>query len=177
MLVRNLELLSRTVDRVSDVAQLRSEKLTLQLETLDLVSLVSEVIAELGPSAASAGVELRLLSSASITGSWDARYMRQVATHLISNAIRHSGSTSVEVIVRGDDATAELLVTDYGRGIDAERRARIFDAFDVAETTRHGGLGVGLWIVQTLCRQFGGTATLLEDHSPGAAFRVLLPRV
>ena len=177
MLVRNLELLNRTVDRVSNVAQLRSEKLELKLETVDLASVVGDVIAELAPTAASRAVEMRFAEASSTTGSWDPRHLRQIATHLIVNAIRHSGSTHVEITVRGVDATAELLVADRGCGIDESRRARIFDAFDSADTTRKGGLGVGLWTVQTLCRQFGGTVALLDDHSPGAAFRVLLPRV
>ncbi len=59
--------------------------------------------------------------------------------------------------------------------IAVSQRAHLFDAFDEA-VKRNGGLGVGLWVTRTLCQHFRGTVHLVEDHAPGACFRVVLPR-
>jgi signal transduction histidine kinase len=138
---------------------------------------VREVVAAVAADAVAANVELRVAASRDVTGRWDRSRLRQVTLHLVTNAIRHSGGGPVDISVSHDDHQAELIVADRGHGIPAGRRARLFDAFDIAETRRTGGLGVGLWIVNTLCQHFKATVTLLDDDGPGARFRVVLPRV
>jgi signal transduction histidine kinase len=177
ILSRNLNHLTATLDRVSDVAQLRSEQLVLALENVELCAVVRDVVAELGTDALAANVELRVDAAVEVTGIWDRARLRQIASHLIANAIQHTGGGPVDISVTSDERHAVLTVADRGRGIDASRRARLFHAFDLAETKRNGGLGVGLWIVHTLCQNFKGTVSLVEDHVPGACFRVVLPRV
>ena len=176
MLSRNLKRLSGILERVTDVAQLRDEKLILARETVDLGALIQDVVAELSAEAAAAKVEFRV-EAATVPGSWDRARLRQIVFHLVGNAVRHSGGGPVDISLRSDDEHAVLTVADRGRGIDPARRARLFDAFDAAEPSSKGGLGVGLWIVSTLCRHFKGTVSLVEDHAPGACFRVVLPRV
>lgn len=177
MLARNLKQLSATLDRVQDVAQLRSEKLVLTREPVDLSEVARTVVAERAEDALAANVELQLDAPASVVGNWDRSRVRQITSHLVSNAVRHSGGGPVEVSVRNDDAHAILDVADRGRGIEESRRARLFDAFDFAEPKRGAGLGVGLWIVHTLCQKLEGSVALVADHAPGARFRVALPRV
>lgn len=177
ILSRNLNRLVGTLDRVTAVAELRSETLVLALETVELCTVVREVVAESTADAVAAAVELRVDASLAVTGRWDRSRLRQITRHLVTNAIRHSGGGPVDISVSHDDHHAELIVADRGRGIEASRRARLFDAFEIAEVKRNGGLGVGLWIVKTLCRHFKGTVTLLDDDGPGTRFRVVLPRV
>lgn len=177
MLSRNLQRLTSTLDRVGEVAQLRSEKLALTPEPVELSALVREVVAELGAEADAAGVQLHVEARTDVTGSWDRRRLRQIVSHLVANAIRHSGGGPVQIALTAADGHAVLAVADRGRGIEAGRRPHLFDAFDVADTRTKGGLGVGLWVVRTLCQHLGGAVSLVDDHAPGACFRVVLPRV
>ena len=177
ILSRNLKRLVGTLDLVADVAQLRSENLIFAWDIVELCGVVREVVSETTADAVAANVELRVDASADVTGRWDRARLRQITFHLVTNAIRHSGGGPVDISVSHDDHQIELIVADRGRGIPASRRTRLFDAFDVAETRRTGGLGVGLWIVNTLCKHFKGTVNLLDDDGPGARFRVVLPRV
>ena len=177
MLARNLGRLNGALERVTDVSQLRGEKLVLAKTDVELVAIVRDVVEACRADAAAASVELRVEAAAEVTGSWDRARLRQIVLHLVSNAVRHSGGGPVEISVSGDEAQAELVVADRGRGIALERRAGLFDSFDVPAAQRSAGLGVGLWIVQTLCQRFGGSVVLVEDHAPGARLRVLLPRV
>ncbi len=176
MLAGSLERLTETLDRVTDVADLRSERLVLALEDVDMAAIVREVVTECRAAAAAAKVELRVSSTSVANGTWDRSRIRQIARHLIANAIRHTGGGPVDIHVESSDTHVVLTVADRGRGIPANRRASVFNAFDLAGPKASGGLGVGLWIVYTLCQHFKGAVSLVEEHDPGACFRVVLPR-
>jgi len=82
---------------------------------------------------------------------------------------------------RSTDATeiASSQVRDDGIGIAAEMLGRIFDLFVQAPQSidrAHGGLGLGLTIVQNLVSLHGGTITATSDGvGKGSTFIVRLP--
>ncbi len=80
--------------------------------------------------------------------------------NLLSNAIKFTptdGCIDVEIDADGD--SFRVSVTDSGDGIAAEFLPHLFSRFRQADgtTTRcHGGLGLGLAIVQSLVEMHGG---------------------
>jgi signal transduction histidine kinase len=102
--------------------------------------------------------------------------VKQIAANLIANAIRHSGGGRVEISVRGGATDAELVVRDHGPGIALDALPRLFDDADLNLGKRTGRLGIGLWIVKTLCTAMGGAVTAENCASGGARFCVALPR-
>ncbi len=174
MLTRNLKSLSTVLERISEVTQLREGKLSLDLENVDAQDVAREVVAELEPLARAGGAELRLDARA-VVGRWDRERLTQIVRHLVTNAIRHAGGV-IDLRVREAGSALEITVQDAGPGIPASERKRVFDRFDRKGTrTRSGGLGVGLWVVKTLCRAMGGTVGITETVR-GACFIVTLPR-
>jgi signal transduction histidine kinase len=101
----------------------------------------------------------------------DARRLRQVLANLLDNAA-HAGARTVEVSARVSDGHVELAVRDDGKGIPAELRDRLFEAF---ATGREGGTGLGLAVSRRLVELHGGSLALLPDEGPGAAFVITLP--
>ena len=94
----------------------------------------------------------------------------------IRNAIRYGGGSRVEIAVRNGDGDAELVVRDRGPGIDAAVMPHLFGFFENPARQRPGGLGLGLWIVQTLCVAMGGVVSVENCSDGGARFCVVLPR-
>ena len=173
MLSRNLRAFRDTVDRVSQVTQLRTGKLVLRPERLDLAALVHEVCEQHAERAKAARIELRV-NTTTMCGEWDRARVEQIVSHLIENAIRY-GAGYVDVVVRGTGHDAEIVVHDGGPGIPKEARNHLFDGFERKRAGRNG-IGVGLWVVKQLCRAMGGSVRLL-DCERGARFSVVLPRV
>jgi signal transduction histidine kinase len=125
--------------------------------------------------AAAARIELRV-DAPELTGTWDRARVAQIVRALVANAIRHSGGAAVNVRVRPLDAgSVEIVVHDSGAGIPEPARAHLFDCFDRASPHRAGGLGVGLWVVKSLCTAMAGTVEL-DGSARGARFCVTLPR-
>ncbi|HEX7137905.1 MAG TPA: response regulator, partial [Vicinamibacterales bacterium] len=85
----------------------------------------------------------------------------------------------VQVTLDQAGSQARLQVRDRGLGITAELLPHIFQRFrqgDSSSTRRHGGLGLGLAIVENLVEMHGGSVEAASDGpGKGALFTVRLP--
>lgn len=178
MLARNVRKLASTIDRVSEVAQLRDGKLQLSISRVDLGEVVRDARAQLEREADAGGVELRCVADPAVVGLWDRARVKQIVTNLLSNAIRYGGPGTVTITVRAAGDRGELAVEDQGPGIPEAERAHLFERLDhAARARRHnGGFGLGLWIAKTLCRAMNGSIALDPTVGSGARFSVSLPR-
>jgi len=111
----------------------------------------------------------------------DEHKVRQVMTNLIGNALRYSPDGSpleVAVLTDEDRRVASFAIVDHGEGIPEQFRAKIFDRFWRADTSRNretGGSGLGLSIVQSIIGAHGGSVRADETPGGGATFIVELP--
>ncbi|MBH0116209.1 HAMP domain-containing histidine kinase [Salinibacterium sp. NG253] len=106
--------------------------------------------------------------------------IRQVLTNLVTNALRFTTDTPVEIGVGVDHERqmAVLSVIDHGEGIPEQIRAKVFERFWRADSSRNrdtGGSGLGLAIVAAIVAAHHGTVQALETPGGGATFRVELP--
>jgi CheY-like chemotaxis protein len=103
-----------------------------------------------------------------------------VIWNLLSNALKFTPKNGrVQVRLERINSHVEIVISDTGKGIEAEFLPHIFDRFrqsDGSTTRRHGGLGLGLAIVRQLVELHGGTVAVSSDGAEkGATFIVSLP--
>ncbi|HEV7557194.1 MAG TPA: HAMP domain-containing sensor histidine kinase, partial [Kofleriaceae bacterium] len=176
MLVRNLRRFVATVDRVTEVAHLNRGKLRLELADVDLVAVVTRVVADLEPQATAGGVVFVCDLPPALVGRWDRARIKQIVMNLLSNAIRYTGGGTVEISVRDVSGTAELVVRDHGPGIPPDQISGLFDRFDHPRSRTSGGFGVGLFAVKVLVTAMHGRVVVANALDGGASFSVTLPR-
>ena len=172
---RQVEQLQRLVDDLLDVARAMHGKFVLASEPVELAELAREVLA---PHAQRTGANATLAGPPA----WalgDRARLRQILDNLIDNAVKYGGR-NISVRTATEGGWASITVSDDGRGIAPELLARVFEPFVQGEQSLarpHGGLGLGLALVDRLVRLHGGS---LLAESPGvgegASFTVRLPR-
>lgn len=106
-----------------------------------------------------------------------------VLSELLANAAQAtSPGGRVEIRARSllvdGHASAEILVSDSGRGICADALPYLFERFFRADPSRSsatGGVGLGLTLCDSLVRQFGGSLSVESRLGEGTEFRIILP--
>ena len=114
-------------------------------------------------------------------GVWDRDRMYQLLSNLIGNAVHHGEPrTPIAVRIESGETDIRIDVANRGKPIPAAALPFIFDAFRQGRTSehpsRHGGLGLGLFIAQQIARSHKGTITVTSSEADGTTFHVRLPR-
>jgi signal transduction histidine kinase len=166
--------LTGLVDDLLLLARSDSGAIELEQVPLDLADMAADAAASLAQPAAAHGIRLVVdPEPAPVIG--DPVRLRQLATILLDNAIRHGPSDSeVRVTVRGGE-TATLAVEDAGPGVRPEDRLRIFDRFWRAPGAPTGGTGLGLAIAKWIAEHHAGSISVGPAAAGGARFEVRLP--
>jgi two-component system, OmpR family, sensor histidine kinase BaeS len=165
--------LAQMVDDLQVLAAADAAALQLELVRCDLADIAAAAADSLAGRYGMAGHTLdRELESAEVFA--DPRWLHQVVTNLLTNALKFSPSgSSVLITVRRAGDEAVLEVTDRGVGIPAEDLPRIFDRFWRGRlAAQTSGSGIGLAIAAELARAHGGT--LAASSSPGQGTRMIL---
>ena len=178
---RNARAQINIIEDLLDVSRITTGKLKLELRPLDIGSIVRAAAEVLESTAVAKGVELRVYAdepSASMIG--DPDRLQQIFGNLLSNAVKFTPSGGrVEVRVECRMGEAQISIADTGAGIDPAFLPFLFDRFrqaDGSTTRRHGGLGLGLAIVQQLVELHGGRVRAESAGlGLGARFLVSLP--
>jgi len=177
------------INEVLDLSRIEAGRTDLFLETVELPSVMKEVVATVQPLVAANGNRFLLNCPADIgTIHTDVTKLRQILYNLLSNAakftedgeIRLAASRIVDDAKAGGAAWIRFLISDTGIGIAAEDLETVFAAFERSEAgraSRYGGTGLGLAICRHYCEMMGGAISVESRAGEGSTFTVRLPAV
>jgi PAS domain S-box-containing protein len=179
---RQVDQLGRLVEDLLDGARIKSGKVSLKRERLDLTVVLLAAVETSRPLWERAGHELVLaLPDEPLWIDGDRQRLEQVFNNLINNAAKYTppgGRLQLRAHTT-DDGQVLVTVSDNGAGIPPDMLDRVFTLFSQVEghTERsQGGLGIGLAIVRSLVDLHGGRVTAHSDGpGQGSEFRVRLP--
>ncbi|MBI5017358.1 MAG: PAS domain-containing protein [Deltaproteobacteria bacterium] len=168
----------QNVSRITGNLLLFARKTEPRFQTVDLGGLAADALLYARSAAAAKRVQVQEELSACVVQG-DPDLLRQVLLNLVLNAIQAVGEGGrIRVACRHADGEkpplALVSVADDGPGVRPEARERIFDPF---YTTRSGGIGLGLALVQRIVSAHGGWVSVGESGwGAGAEFLVGLPQ-
>ncbi|WP_210358842.1 ATP-binding protein [Sphingomonas beigongshangi] len=167
------------VDDILDVAKMETGNLTIEAVPFDLAAMLIEASRMWEEQARAKGIAFdRDLGDAPGRIVGDAARVRQIVFNLMSNALKFTadGRISLHAAAVGD--RLRIVVADTGIGIAADKRDRIFESFQQADTSttrRFGGTGLGLAICRNLARAMRGDVSVESEPGVGSRFILDLP--
>lgn len=178
VLQQNL-LLTRLVEDLHTLALAEAGQLSLDLQPVDLTTLVQESLERFRPQADERDIRLEAELQPLPPLRVDPQRIEQILGNLLSNALRHTPDGGrVRVRLQPDSERVFVSVHDSGPGIPEEALEKIFERFyraDRARSRSQGGAGLGLSIARNLAQAHGGALRAANHPQGGAVFTLELP--
>jgi len=192
------------INDILDLSKVEAGMMALELEAVDLQSLLGNSLSIVREKAAAQHIRLELETSEDFgVLELDPRKTKQIVYNLLANAVKFSangarvvlaarrvsremvGTLAGEWPVHGfplaDNEHTEFLelcVSDTGIGISQENMTKLFQAFSQIDSSlgrKFEGTGLGLAMVKQLAQLHGGSVAVASQVGAGARFAVWLP--
>lgn len=147
------------------------DKLKISAEEIEICGFVERIMEELAAEQNDLNFEP---ASFSVVVSADKNRLMQVMENIINNSRKYAKS-NIDVSVRQNCDSVEILVRDYGAGIPDEDMPFIFDKFYRGRNCgSEQGSGLGLYIVKYIVEKMNGKI-MLYNYSDGLEVIISLP--
>jgi signal transduction histidine kinase len=172
--------MQRLVNDLLELARLDAAPLRLNLQAVDLETLLKETTEKFAPLADKANIRLSADVRAKVKVIADYERLVQVLDNLIDNALKATpagGSIAASADLSGDDVP--ISIADTGPGIPAKEAKRIFERFYQVDKSRKAGqrgTGLGLSIAQQIVQAHGGEISVESKPGHGSTFVIRLPK-
>lgn len=165
---RQMSHMVRLVDDLLDVSRIRSGKMEIRRERIELAAVIHQAREICQPMAEAANQQVNLeLPAYPIYLDADPVRLAQVVSNLLNNASKFAPQhTRISVKVAWDGKDVEISVKDEGIGIPADKLQMVFEMFtqvDQSLERSHGGLGIGLTLAKRLIELHGGSIQARSD--------------
>ncbi len=167
------------INDILDLSKIEAGKFTLERTDIALTGIAANVISMLQDRAQAKGLQLILEAQAlphHLLG--DPTRISQALLNYAGNAVKFTeqGRITLRISLLAEDADSAVIrfeVCDTGPGIDSQAQAKLFSAFEQADsstTRRYGGTGLGLAITRRLAELMDGEAGVISAPGQGSTF-------
>lgn len=169
--------MGRQIDGLMALSRLTQGEL--QLSAVDVGPLVKDVCIALAPSAGERALDWQVAADFPSLHC-DATLLREVLTHLLSNALKFTAKRAVTEIKitwqATDNGQCALTVADNGVGFNPQYTVKLFHAFQRLHGAREfEGMGMGLALTRKIVERHGGTVSAVGALDAGCSVSVTLP--
>jgi two-component system CheB/CheR fusion protein len=174
---------ARIIDDLLDVARVRTGKLKLKKQAVDLGRILQDIHTVVVNDQHPCEITLQVPQAPepALVVDADSTRLEQIIWNLVNNALKFTPKDGrIELIARRVEDIAQLDVIDSGIGLEQDNLHKVFDLFTQAENQhaahQREGLGIGLSLVRQLVEAHGGSVDVRsEGIGRGCTFTVRLP--
>jgi signal transduction histidine kinase/integral membrane sensor domain MASE1/CheY-like chemotaxis protein len=166
-------------NQLLDISKLDAGVLTPIISDFPIAHLLKRTESTFAATARKKGLSLRIVSNSAWVRS-DAILLERILLNLVSNAVGYTATGGIVVGCRRRGGQLRIEVWDSGPGIPKDQHQNIFAEFHQVGGSQHerrSGLGLGLAIVDRLCRLLDHRIQLTSTLGNGSRFSVIVPLV
>lgn len=165
----NIDEILQIFSSILRIAEIESGNNSLQLVTINVNSLIDDLVDMYSPVAEDMGHSIRAMHHSQVQFEGDQQLITQALVNLIENAMKHNES-GVEILVSAgskDEAGVVVTVADNGKGIPAHEVANVLKPLYRLDSSRGSkGSGLGLSLVKGIIKRHGLKLSF-EENNPG----------
>lgn len=173
--------LSEMINDLSTLSRAERGKLTVDIETINVHQLLTDLVQNYEPEATKKGLSIKLdldphlelLQSSKL-------YVREILQNFITNAIKYTLQGGVTVGAKMYEKGVQFYVADTGIGISRNDQQKIFDKFFRSEdfrTRETSGTGLGLYVTLKLAHLLHADITMESELNRGSVFVIKIPNL
>ena len=175
------EILEKHTDRLINIVKdllslsnLESKKSKLDVESINIETLISDVEKVVEMKINAKGLHLHKDIDASVLNMEGDRFkLEQLLINLIDNSAKYTDEGTISIITKKIGSKVRFIIKDTGIGIPSKHLGRIFERFYVVDKSRSrkmGGTGLGLSIVKHIVMQHRGELDVKSEKKVGTEF-------
>ena len=173
--------LSLLVDKVLNIAQFESENPNLNLETIDLSTIIEKITRSMKVTLNNKAATLNIDIEDDLFLPGDPVHLSNVIYNMLDNALKYSAQQpTISIAAKKENDLINLSIKDNGTGIAPEHLKYIFDRFyRIPTQDRHNvkGHGLGLSYVKEIVKLHGGSISAKSTVGEGSQFIIALPAI
>ena len=172
--IENTTEIVNLIDTIMDISEAQVGILRLNLKSINVTKALLEVIDLYTIIAEEKNILLELFVSQELVIFADESRFKQVISNLIANAIKYSHrDTSIKIMSQIKNSSNEIIIDDQGIGISKEDLPKIWNRlFRGDEAKSEKGLGLGLSLVQSICKAHGWKIEVESQKNVGSRFKL-----
>ncbi len=172
IIVNETDRLSRLVDEILDLSQLKTKASLLEIEQVTVSQLLFSIYEHYENKVSEGRLTVNAEGLEDCTVKCDARRILQVFINLIDNAFIHAGDGIIVRLVIAEKKDVMIFeVKDNGKGIDKEELPHIFDRYYRGEKSKSdSGTGLGLAIVKEILELHKSIFSVHSEPENGTTF-------
>ena len=170
--------LTRLINDLLDVSRIKTNKLIFENKNFELDALLRQTIDSLKIVLPSHSITFKSDSKIWVKG--DSHRIGEVIINLINNAAKYSPPRSkIKVCLKSKDNKAYVEIEDFGYGITEKDQSKIFNRLFQSKgfNKSTSGLGLGLYIANSIIKQHGGNLGFQSKKTKGTIFYFTIPLV
>ncbi len=155
------------------MSQLDAGSFTLTSEKIDFSTLASDCAEDFNERFPERKIEIDVENEIFFSG--DKLLLQLAINNLLDNAIKYSGKDNVVLIkVFKESKKIKLQVIDYGIGVKASEKGKIFEKYFRGAGKNTKGTGLGLYLTKEIVKQHHGSISMKSNEPNGSIFEMQL---
>ncbi len=138
------------------------------VEPVNVKRVIDAQIAAVNDVVEKKGITVNVEESAETTINTIPAVIEIVIGNILKNAVKYTNQNVINIFVEKD----EVVIQDYGPGIDRDVQATLFDRFNRGRNRSPDGSGIGLALVRRFCEQYGWVIDFHSDRETGTRVAV-----